>query len=343
MADAPVEACDELLPWHASLWARLQGALRAQRLPHALLLCGPPGLGKDRFAELLAGAVLCESPTADGLPCGDCRGCRMRRAGTHPDRRRCEPPEPDSPITVDQVRDISRFLSLTPHYGRHQVVLVTPAERMNQNAANSLLKTLEEPPPGGLLVLTAVRAGALPATVRSRCHRLNFAVPAPGIALDWLANRLPPDTDPELVLALANGAPLAALEIAREGHVERRRDMLEGLQHIARGRADPVAVAGEWLKFGAKESLYWMYGWLMDMARLQHTGHPPHLRNPDSREPLARMAAAVPARDLLEHLGSVSDALRLADGPANTQLLLEDVLLGWAALYGTPGKNSEKT
>lgn len=325
---------NERLPWHAPLWERIRAAREAGRLPHALLLCGPRGLGKGEFARQLAWGLLCEAPASEPWwPCGTCRACRLNHAGTHPDLRRCEPSDEKAPITVDQVREIARFLSLKPHHGPHHIVIIRPAERMNLNAANSLLKTLEEPQPGALLMLVSERPGALPATVRSRCQRLSFTVPETARALDWLQGRLPGGHDAALLLGLANGAPLAALEIAGQGGLERRSDMLEALRAVAEGGTDPLEVAADWLKFGPRESLYWLYGWLVDMVRLRSSGTPPVLGNPDNRALLATLAAAVPTRELLGLLERVAGALRLVDRQVAPQLLLEDVLLAWASLH----------
>lgn len=319
-----------LLPWHRPLWERLQGLLQAQRLPHALLFCGVRGMGKNHFALLFAHALLCESPAPGGLPCGACRGCRLAQAGNHPDLHRCAPEDDKVSISIDQIREIGQFLALKSHAGGRKVVIIAPAEQMNLSAANSLLKMLEEPPTGTHLVLVSSRPAALPATVRSRCQRLVFA-PAEGeAASEWLSARLGGADDPGVLLATTQGAPLAALEIAEQGQLERRREMLSELVSIAQRRGDPLQVAEKWLKFGAKESLYCLYGWLVDLIRLRVTDRPPCLSNPDNMEALLRLSSGQQTMCLLERLDLASQSLRMLESSVNAQLLLEDNLLLWA-------------
>ncbi|MCC6303410.1 MAG: DNA polymerase III subunit delta' [Gammaproteobacteria bacterium] len=334
MADDP-DRLNAPLPWHAACWERVCTLRETDRLPHALLLCGVRGMGKDRFARLLAHALLCETPADAAMPCGTCRSCRLTQAGTHPDLHRCAPEEDKSIINIDQIRAIGRFLELKAHYTGRKVVLIHPADQMNLSAANGLLKMLEEPPAGVHLILLSHRPAALPATVRSRCQRLTLALEDPRPALDWLARQ--PGIEPEEaapLLALAQGGPLAAAELAAQGHLGRRQTMLQELQGIARRELDPLQVAENWLKFDAKASLYWLHGWLIDMIRLQAADRPPCVGNPDGLDTLSRLSSELKGPWLFTQLDRIAQALRLLEGPANAQLLLEEVLLPWAQREG---------
>lgn len=319
------------LPWQAPHWERVRALREADRLPHALLLCGLPGMGKSHFARLLAHALLCESSAAPALPCGICRSCRLTQAGTHPDLHRCEPEEDKSIINIDQIRAIGQFLELKAHYAGRKVVIIHPAEQMNLSAANGLLKMLEEPPSGVHLILVSGRPAALPATVRSRCQRLSLVLVETESALDWLVSR--PgigQSEAATLLALAQGAPLAAADLAAQGHLARRQEMLTELQSIVRLQADPLQVAENWLKFDAKTSLYWLHGWLVDMIRFQSSDQPPRISNPDGQDTLSRLASEMNGPWMFEQLDRISRSLRLLDGSANAQLLLEEALLPWA-------------
>jgi DNA polymerase-3 subunit delta' len=330
------ETMTEPLPWQRAAWDRLQAVRRGGRLPHALLLCGPEGVGKAGFATLLARSLLCRRPASDGLPCGRCDDCALALAGTHPDVRLCEP-EIDKKtererlaIGIDQIREVADFVALKAHRDGHKVVVIRPAERLNPFAANSLLKTLEEPPGASVLILVTAHPGALPATVRSRCQRLPIGLPDPAAGTAWLASRLGAGTDAGLLLGLAGGAPLAALALHRDGVLAQRTAMLEDLLAVVQGRSDPLRLAEEWLKFGLKESLYWLYVWLVDMVRLKATDEPPFMSGRDQRDLLRALSADAAPRSLLRRMDRVLGAMRALDGHANPQLLLEDALLSWA-------------
>ena len=260
-------------PWNEPVLRAFRA--RLGRLPHALLVHGAPGVGKLALAERMARLLLCEHADEARRPCGECDGCRWFIAGSHPDFRRLEPealakqpvePEegeegageatparrtrqPSLQIKIEQVRALSDFLNLRSHRGRLRVALVHPAEDMNENAANALLKGLEEPPAGAVFILVSHRPARLPATIRSRCVALAVPVPARDVALEWLASQHAKDA--ERWLAYAGGAPLKALGYAAEapllerllqspGIVEDREGverLTEALQKMAFDRA----------------------------------------------------------------------------------------------------------
>ena len=235
----------ELLPWQAGTWSRIEMMLEAGRPPHGLLLHGPGGIGKRRLAIRIAGALLCHAPKPG--PCGVCRSCHLLGAGSHPDFLRVEPAEGVAVISIDSVRDLIDRFTLAAEGAR--VAVIAPAEAMNQAAANAFLKTLEEPAGNATFLLTSNAPGRLPATVRSRCHRLAVPAPARGEALAWLETKADPAFARPL-LELAGGAPLAALELG-ERHGE---EVLAALRtHTAAlldGAADPIGAADDWRKVG---------------------------------------------------------------------------------------------
>ncbi len=321
----------ELLPWHEQQWRGLVSRWREGSLPHALLLAGAPGLGKFDFARHFVQALLCEHPNEAGEPCGSCHGCHLYGAGTHPDINLVEPAEEGKAIVVDQVRGIIDYVTLKPHYAPFKITLIAPAERMNTAASNSLLKSLEEPPARSLMILVSHRPAALLPTIRSRCQRIDFKTPSADMARRWLQPRIQAGEDAAALLALAQGAPVAALAFSGTDVLSRRDGVLQDLERLQRGDEDVVAVAARWLKSGIKEPLTWMAGWAADMIRLKAAPQPPHLLNPDLAEPLCRLARCFEAKELHYTLDRTAEALRLADTPLNSQLLAEDVLAFWTS------------
>ena len=319
----------ELLPWQHDTWTHLQSALG--RLPHSLLFSGPVGLGKNRFAQRFATSLLCESPAEDGTPCGTCKSCHLISVGNHPDFRITSIEEDATGIAVDQVRGLISYLSLRPHTSSRRVVILTPAEAMNINAANSLLKVLEEPPADSVLILVSHRPQLLSATIRSRCARIEFRPPSSADAADWLQREgVKREAIPDL-LAAAGGAPLRAAELSQLGFAQAQKMMLADLQALQTGAGDPVECAVRWKEMGAEFCLSWFSGLLADLIQTgsveEEKGR--HLNNPSLGKSLGSLAVNTRAEQLFGLLDQVVESTRLAKTPLDDTLLIEDILIGW--------------
>lgn len=319
--DAP-----ERYPWHENLRSTL--ARQFDRLPHALLLHGRPGLGKHAFAVQLAQALLCERPQA-GVACGACHGCQLFAAGTHPDLASVGLEEDAKIIAVDQIRALGEFMSLRPHTAVRKVVIISPAEAMNANAANSLLKVLEEPPLGSMLLLVSSHPARLPATIRSRCSHVLFKTPAARDGLAWLQARPGTSGEPQNLLGMAGGAPLLAEALAMEGFPEDRLKLMGDLAGLRSGRDEPVACAARWKTVGTRRCLGWLYGFVSDVIKLQLGADASALTNQD-------MPASFKIKYKISELYSLIDVIlenyRLLGGPLDELLILEDVLIRWSRL-----------
>ncbi len=319
----------ERLPWQNDLWAGLVARARDERLPHALLLTGAEGVGKLDFATRLAEGLLCQSPRDDGSACGQCHACGLLAGGSHPDFRRVGPPEGKSVIPIDTIRAVGEFFALTSQYNGRQVIIVHPAEAMNLPAANSLLKTLEEPTPGALLILVCSRPSQLLPTIRSRCQQVTFALPQPALALAWLRERLSGDVDAEALLALAEGAPLAALRLNEEGGLAARQSLARQWAGLLEGREDPLAVAAQWKSWGLTCSLQWLNSWVTDLIRLKSAGPDAAISNKDLGVQLQKIAERLDLRALYAFLDQLTEYGRLTANNLNEQLALEDLMIAW--------------
>lgn len=234
-------------PWQQRAFNHALSTLEAGRLGHGLLICGPAGLGKRAVAEHLAHHVLCGGP-----PDPSSRSAQLIAAGTHPDlslvslilnkegtRLRTE-------IIIDQVRALSQKLSMTPQYGVAQVAIISPADAVNRAACNALLKTLEEPASGRFLWLVSDQPSRLPATIRSRCQKLEFRLPPFDEALGWLAGQGHSPAASAEALAAARGHPGLADEWLREGGMSLRKSVALDLQGLRRGQLGVVDTAQKW-------------------------------------------------------------------------------------------------
>ena len=222
------------LPWQQESWSRLSLSLGRESMAHALLLSGASGLGKTHFSRALAALLLCHQPGA-GTACGQCRSCSLLTAGSHSDLLWIQPESGSRAIKIDQVRALIDFANKTPGLGQRKVIVLSPAEAMNLNAANALLKCLEEPSHNTYLVLVSHASSSLPATVRSRCQLVLMAAPAPAAALEWLNHLTGEQTTSEALLAVAENKPLTARQLYFDDELGQRQTLQQGLDNLIAG------------------------------------------------------------------------------------------------------------
>ena len=319
-----------LYPWQTTQWQQLQQRRQSGQLPHALLLHGPEGIGKLDFALAVAESLLCEHPDENGLACGQCKACQLIKSTNHPDFIHIHPEETGKAIKIDQIRELIQLMSLSAHFSGYRPVLISQAEQMNLAASNSLLKTLEEPQANTIIILVTSQISRLPATIRSRCQMLRFAMPEPLVVKAWLTKQAGAEQTDSL-LSAANGAPLLARQIADNNMLSLRQQILQDLQAVSAGQRQPIIVAAEWYKLTEANPLHWLYHWLCDMIRLKQGGSR-YLASQDVSNELQSFAETIDLVKLYQFLDQVSEAIRLQQTSANGLLLLEGVLLSWTYL-----------
>jgi DNA polymerase-3 subunit delta' len=326
------------LPWHRAALARLLSD-RA-RLPHALLVQGAPGIGKVEFARAMAAGILCESPR-DGLACGQCPSCHWFSQGNHPDFREIVPEsaadddeegEADTAkaekaksvvIKIDQVRAVADFVALTTHRAGYRVLLLHPADALHPNAANALLKTLEEPPPHTLILLVTAYPARLLPTIRSRCRQLALGPPDAREAVAWLREQAV--EEPETALAAAGGAPLLARDLAQPEEAELRRRVVAELSKPS--GADALGFAAAIDRPRMERFVYWLQTWVTDLLLVRMSGAPRH--HVGAAAALAARAKTADVEALFELDRSLAEARRLASHPLNPRLLAEHLLMAY--------------
>lgn len=313
----------DCFPWQQAAWQRLQQRIHAGRLAHGLLLFGPAGAGIEVFAQRLAADLL----GADQ----DERKRSLLSAGSHPDLLMLEPAETGKAIRVEAVRNLIDFLGLTAQYGRYKVAIIQPAEAMNRHAANTLLKTLEEPPPQSILILVSCQPARLPVTIRSRCQKLDLTPRIGPATIEWLRRELPDNqTDPDMLLAITDTAPLAALELAQAEGLLLRDQLIKDLLALDRGQADPVATAEQWTRAGAETVYTWLYRLTRDMVRCRLLGAA-GVANRDAGRTLRDLTADRSLRQVMNYHDLVVKNYHLLTGTysPNAAALLEDFIFNW--------------
>jgi DNA polymerase III subunit delta' len=330
-------------PWHRLAWQSLP---RFESLPPVMLMAGPVGTGKTAFATALAHALLCARPNSDRRACGSCSSCRLAIAGNHPDLRILGT-EDDSDqddtaeasvgknksmrwIKVASVRLLADFLAFSAHLGGRKIVVVQHADRLHPSASNAMLKTLEEPPPQTYFLLVSGKPARLPATVRSRCVNLAFPIPSAQASLEWLLGQ--GATHPELALAQAGNAPLAALALDRADYWKVRDAFVQTV--LSRDDFDPVSSVDRLGQDCLPALVQALQRWSYDLLSLASQG--PVRYNPDCAQILHRLAARISRAALLRFMRDLTEVVRSIEHPLNARLVAQRCLFAYrAAIRGT--------
>jgi DNA polymerase-3 subunit delta' len=268
-----------IYPWQENDWSRLQ-ALR-QRLPHGLLFKGAKGIGKFELAMTLAKSLLCQQPDERHFACEHCPSCHWFEQGSHPDFRLLQSElesldgeetesgkKPSKQISVEQVRGLADFVGMSAHQGGRRIVVIHPAETMNTNSANALLKSLEEPPKDLLFILVSHKPQQLLPTILSRC--LSFALPAPDTecAIKWLTQQ--GVKAPVEALAASGFSPLQAVQLDEQLGSEERAKLLQALRQPS--GLDVFALAETLQKTEQVLVVQWLQQWSYDLSAMKLAG-----------------------------------------------------------------------
>jgi len=321
----------------------LRGALATNRVASAYLFAGPEGIGKTTTAFAFALLLNCEGPV-DGDACMRCDSCRKIFDGNHPDIYLIGPEKEGRAIKIDQVREIERQIAFSPVSARYRVMIIDPAERMTDEAANAFLKTLEEPPPRNVFILTVKDPGDLFPTIVSRCQRVSFKPLAPEHIEDFLTHELHVDTErARLVARLSEGSLGRAQRLATDELFEQRTHWLERLSNAVAGPLDAVLDLAQecsgldkttpaGMTEPREENIALMLGiwksWYRDLLLIKQGGKRELIFNSDLGSRLEEASTWHTANALIGAISVISRAERDLLNNRNTLLLLERSLLG---------------
>jgi len=262
-------------PWHDNSWDQFASAYTQNHLPHAILLTGAQGVGKLAFAEKMVKSLLCLSPIAENQQaCGVCQGCKTYEADANPDYMGIQLLENKQQISVNQIRELSEFLNYSRSFNAYRTVLITPIERMNLNAANSLLKSLEEPAENTVIILTATHLSKVMPTIKSRSQLLALPMPERAQAIDWLKQQKTNLNNVEELLEMSHGSPLLALETSDEA-IQKRQDLAQDILNIIEKNNSVIEIAKKWEKYEVESMLDWQIIWLQNFLKKTYAPNSP--------------------------------------------------------------------
>lgn len=322
-----------IYPWQQKLWENFSFRIQSNQLPHALLFSGITGMGKSQFALHLIQTLLCHHKNKDHADC-NCRNCHLIQTKVHPNLLWVTSEKKDHAIKIDQVRAVSEFCQQSSLSGEYKMAVLCDAHTMNRHSANALLKTLEEPSSQTILCLITDQYGLLPATIKSRCQRIEFHTPEHHLALTWLQKKLG-DTQNQaaLLLSLARGAPLKAFEMTHDDTLSVRDDIYQSLYSLIFKKHDPIQLALKLMDTVTPIQLIdFILSWLMDLLRLQLNTEDKLILNQDYQSQLKELIFLVPSKRILSLFDYIKmQRQQLVQGiNLNKQLLLESIFIQWA-------------
>lgn len=330
----------EVTPWQQSLWADLQNRLQDGRLPHALILSGSKGTGKQNFVHAFARSILCKNKNAENNTnnnaCGHCSACQQFDAGNHPDMSwvtfevNDKTKKLSTEIKIDQIRHLCTQLSKTSLYAGYKIAVITPADRMNKHTANGLLKTLEEPADKTLIFLVTDKPSRLPITIRSRCQQLEITKPDRAEGVQWLQQQGIASVLAEELLELANFAPLEALRLFDTDAVALSDSTFKEFMGLYENRLDPIHIAATWDKADGHFRLRLMITWVEQLIRCCFTQSSIGTMPAKKLQALQAITSGLDPVDLYAFKETLNTTLYQLDTTANFQLIIEDVLIFWS-------------
>lgn len=319
-----------IYPWQHNLWKQLT---TQHNQPHAWLMYGQAGIGKLDFAKHFAQLLLCENPTPDHQPCEQCVSCHLFAQNSHPDLFELTPEKPEGDnaakklpqIKIDIIRQAIEFAQLSSHRGGKRIILLYPVENMNTNAANALLKILEEPPESVLFLLITHNKDLVLPTIRSRCRLLAMPTATQKQALDYLQDKV---NQPEELLAFHGHVPLFEYQPEQ---AQLRENLLSILAQPRLLAILDYANDYETQKLPLALILEWLQKWLSDLARVHH--QLPARYYPTWQNTLEQLAQQIEIRALFTTFDQLTPLIPYGYHTLNVKIQIQALLFNYLTFY----------
>ena len=325
---------DSIYPWFKDAWIAIH---ENKKLPHALIFKGREGIGKYNFAIKFAKSYLCQKPLSNHLPCEACSSCEWF-PDSHPDFKHIAPIENEDDeslkrktvrkknILIDQIRGLSEYLELSVHQenGR-RIVLIEPADSLNQAASNALLKILEEPPENTLFILVTSQTQKLIATIRSRCQLLDLRGPSLDEARSFLIDQK--ITDEDNLLSYTGGSPFNAIK-----ELENQSERETIIQLLSQGHnIDITKVNYAILTQGLDWTLNMIQKWVFDLLLSLHTQQNYYFKNEEKC--IHSQAKQINLDTLLLFTNELNELKKIASHPINQELQLQNIFIKYKQVF----------
>ena len=314
--------------WQTDTFNQIIELQQRNALPHALLLSSDPGCGVDVMALHLARALLCEE---DNKPCGQCRSCKLYKAGTHPDYMIAQPPEGKHILNIDSIREMIEFVHVTSSF-TNKVIVIQPADAMNEASSNAILKILEEPSDNTFLIMVSTAKHLLLPTIISRCQKWHVPIGDHQVTIKWLMQETKQDEDSvKLALKQSNFQPIRAKAFLDDGDLSFQQRVIDGLQQMFKRQISPVQLSSHWQKENLNQILFWLQNWLSTSIKIQTAKQGDHQVYEANKRIIAFTAKQANPESLFEFYGKVQryNLSLNKHQNLNAQLILEDILIGW--------------
>lgn len=320
----------KVYPWQQSIWQVLKQSRARQTLAHAFIFSGVEGVGLFEFSQVLGAWLLCQQPTDEQGACGYCKSCQLWQAQSHPDYRLIaqlvdDKGKTSQVIKVDQIRELLDFLNKSAQLNGYRVAVIHHADTLNTNAANSLLKTLEEAGKNTAIILLTEQPLSLLPTIRSRCQQFNVAVPSLEQAKKWLTPQLKQASQADLLLALTAGAPLAALALQQETWLEQRQPLAKAILAVLQKKQTAlVALQGFHKQLEPEQQLKMLQLLFADIL-FSKLGQQQAIKNSDLLPIINSMAECLSAQQIIALQQQCLEGLRLIAANIQANLILENL------------------
>lgn len=318
--------------WFRKVWTGLD----FEQFPHGVIVSGIPGIGRHDFVKQLIQSLLCSQNGPQGQACNHCRSCELYLTGANADYKSLLLVEGKTQIGVDQVRDSISWINTSHQFNAKKVLFIPQAELMTVQAANSLLKTLEEPPAETVIILLVEHIESLIPTIRSRCRSIHLPGPDRQEAKEWLANQtfenlknISTVDNLELLLDICSNAPLKVKELISGEEYQQRQLILDQILSVFDQAEDPVMVAKNLEKIDNSIVIYWFYALVMDLIRCRFQLESRYIMNKDYLNHFQAMHESINLIMLYEVYAELNKYYQQRSSQLNQQLLLESLLIRW--------------